>query len=304
MTWFSGWNKRKKITLTGGASDTQTDFQLKLIISYDSDMQSDFDDIRFTQSDGTTLIDAWIESKIDDTSAIVWVEFPTTPANGVDQDYYMYYGNAGVASDWDGAATFIQYHGATSASFIDSLVVPYANIAYEARCRPTSSAHSLIWGLSNLLSFADDTIYIQSHPSTSKMYSVTKNEGTQSYSEEAPSLTSGNYVQLLITCDGSNMHGYVDSNEIGSGVSTNLPNENLGLFMNIYSGSGEQDWSFARKHVANPPTYAFGSEESSTPTRMVYQGGFNTYKFNSVQIILEDVIANAMWYYNMLKRRN
>ena len=107
MAWLAGYTKRKKITITGGASGAQTDFQIKLTVAYDGDMQSDFDDLRFTQADGQTLIDAWLETKTNDVSATVWVEFPTTPANGVDQDYYMYYGNAGAASDWDIGATFI-----------------------------------------------------------------------------------------------------------------------------------------------------------------------------------------------------
>jgi hypothetical protein len=105
MAWLSGYSKRKKITLTGGTSGAQTDYQVKLAVTYDSDIQADFDDLRFTQSDGVTLIDAWLESKIDSTSAVVWVE-TDTPANGVDADIYMYYGNGSVASDWDGDETF------------------------------------------------------------------------------------------------------------------------------------------------------------------------------------------------------
>ena len=110
MAWYNAsWLKRKSITLTGGASGSQTNFQLKLTVTYDSDMQADFDDLRFTQSDGTTLIDAWLESKVNSTSAVVYVEFPTTPANTVEQTYYMYYGNSGVASAWSGANTFAFY---------------------------------------------------------------------------------------------------------------------------------------------------------------------------------------------------
>lgn len=106
MAWLADYTKRKELVLTGGASGAQTDFQLKLAVSYAAAAQSDFDDVRFTQADGTTLIDAWIESKVDDTSAVVWAEFPTTPANTVEQTYYMYYGNSGASSDWDIVDTF------------------------------------------------------------------------------------------------------------------------------------------------------------------------------------------------------
>ena len=105
MGWLSGWSKRQAITITGGADGSQVDFQLKLTIAYDSDMLSDFSDLRFTDADGTTLIDAWLEDKTDGVSADVWVEFPTTPANGVEQTYYMYYGKADALDDWDISAT-------------------------------------------------------------------------------------------------------------------------------------------------------------------------------------------------------
>jgi len=98
--------RRKKIVLTGGSDGSLTDYQLKLSAAYAAAMQSAFGDIRFAKGDFSALIDAWLEDKTDDTSADIWAEFPTTPANGVKQDYWMYYGNA-AASDWDIGATFL-----------------------------------------------------------------------------------------------------------------------------------------------------------------------------------------------------
>lgn len=107
MAWYNAsWTKRKPITLTGGSSGAQTDYQVKITVTYDTDMQVDFDDLRFTESDGTTLLNSWLESKVDSTSAIVWVE-TNTPANTVEATIYMYYGNSGVSSAWDIGDTFI-----------------------------------------------------------------------------------------------------------------------------------------------------------------------------------------------------
>ena len=103
--------RRTRIILTGAVSGALSDYQLKLAAAYAAAMQNNFNDLRFTQADMQTLIDAWLEDKSDGVSADVWSEFPTTPANGVDQDYYMYYGNAGAASDWGGAATFEFFDG-------------------------------------------------------------------------------------------------------------------------------------------------------------------------------------------------
>lgn len=106
MAWLTGYGKRKKITLTGGSSGAQTDYQIKLTVAYDSDMQADFDDVRFTESDGSTLVSAWLESKTDSSTAVVVVKFPTTPASSATEDYYMYYNQIGIDNNWNGANTF------------------------------------------------------------------------------------------------------------------------------------------------------------------------------------------------------
>jgi len=103
--WNTSWSSKQNIILTGDTSGAQTDYQILLNVSWVTGMQIDFDDLRFTND--THEIDSWLESKVDSSYALVWVEFPTTPANGVNQTYYMYYGNAGIANVWDIDETFI-----------------------------------------------------------------------------------------------------------------------------------------------------------------------------------------------------
>lgn len=280
MAYLSGYSKYKVLTLTGGASGALTDHQLKLAVAYEAAMQGDFDDLRFTQADGTTLVDAWAEVIVTDTSATAWVEFPTTPANTVEQIYRMYYGNAGATSYWDGSATFLQWHGSATTSFLDSLVIPYQNIAYESKMKVTASSHNIYMGVSNNadMNLGDN---LRLHAYLTDRYVAARNDGTQSYLTEAPGFPINTYVKTLFTIDTATLYGYVDSNEIGSGgVSSNLPNTDMGLCVYIDYGTYVQDWSFARKYVANPPTYAFGAEQSVPTT------------------------GNPYWYYNMLKRRN
>jgi len=69
-SWYNAsWTKRKAITVTENSGSTLTNYQVKITVSYDSDMQADFDDIRFTDSDGSALIDYWLELKTDSTTA-------------------------------------------------------------------------------------------------------------------------------------------------------------------------------------------------------------------------------------------
>ncbi|TXI10250.1 MAG: DUF2341 domain-containing protein [Polynucleobacter sp.] len=106
--WYStSWTKRKAVTVTGSSAGAQTNYQVKITVPYDSDMQADFDDIRFTSSNGTTLLDYWLESKTNSSTADFWVEIPSIPVSPNTVAIYIYYGNSGVSSASSGANTFI-----------------------------------------------------------------------------------------------------------------------------------------------------------------------------------------------------
>ncbi|MFZ2253556.1 MAG: DUF2341 domain-containing protein [Minisyncoccia bacterium] len=103
--WYDGsWGKRKRVTVTNADAVSYTNAAIKLTVAYDSDMQADFDDLRFTSSNGTTLVNHFIESYTASTDAVVWVEVPTL-ATSTDTEVYMYYGNGGV-SDTSTSTTF------------------------------------------------------------------------------------------------------------------------------------------------------------------------------------------------------
>lgn len=70
-------------------------------------MQADFDDVRFTSSDGTTLIDYWLESKTNSVTANFWVKIPSVPASPNKTTIYLYYGNPSAGSASNGNNTFL-----------------------------------------------------------------------------------------------------------------------------------------------------------------------------------------------------
>jgi hypothetical protein len=120
MGLLAGYSYRKKLTITGTADGAQTNYQLKLSINrstgsdsgltvyLDTKCQTDFDDLRFTKSDGTTLLDYWIES-VSGSVATVWIEFDSIPASPTTVDFYLYYGNALATAVSNGANTFIVF---------------------------------------------------------------------------------------------------------------------------------------------------------------------------------------------------
>jgi uncharacterized repeat protein (TIGR01451 family) len=116
-----GWTYRVPITITNGSGLTRTDYQVLIeldtqVLIAQGKMRADGGDIRFsTDSDGTTLIDYWIESGINTTNTRIWVRVPSLPASSA-VTIYMFYGNPGAASQSSFATTFPNRYELTSGS--------------------------------------------------------------------------------------------------------------------------------------------------------------------------------------------
>ena len=124
MAWLTGWTYRKKITITG-ASGAGTNFQVLLKVGESSgasgadfhleNKSSNFPsaknnggDLRFTDSDETTLLDFWVEQVTGSSPnrvAYIWVE--VADDLGSNQDIYCYFGNSSASSASNGANTFL-----------------------------------------------------------------------------------------------------------------------------------------------------------------------------------------------------
>jgi hypothetical protein len=110
--WLSGWKYRKSHVINP-ASGAGTNYQVKIIAHYgtgtdyndntkvppeghiycNGHSRTDFGDVRFTKSDGTTLLDYWMESYTAGDNAVFWVEVADDlSTNAV--TIYIYYGNA------------------------------------------------------------------------------------------------------------------------------------------------------------------------------------------------------------------
>lgn len=115
--WLQGWTYRKAVTLSR-ASGAVTNYQMKLLVGESSGavgcnvhcnghVLSSFNDLRFTKSDGTTLLDYWIESITGTTPnrlATVWIEFDSIGTT--ETTFYMYYGKSGATAHSNGDNTF------------------------------------------------------------------------------------------------------------------------------------------------------------------------------------------------------
>jgi len=105
--WYNeSWNYRKSVLLSG-ATGAGYNYTVKVEATYDGHMQTDFDDIRFTDADGETLLNYWLEIYTASTSAVFWVEIPDDLGWGMDPTIYMYYGNDTVSTTSNGTNTFL-----------------------------------------------------------------------------------------------------------------------------------------------------------------------------------------------------
>ena len=300
MAWLAGYSKSKPLVITGGASGAQTDFQLKLAVSYEAAMDGEFDDIRFTEADGTTLVDAWAEVIVTDTSATIWVEFPTTPANTVEQTYYMYYGHASPTNYWDIGATFLfgeDFSGDLSKwtqktgtwSIVDGkLKTPNTSDIYITNEASAITLYDYVaeyraqWldtGTDNTFAFNQrmDTGSFGARDGYGGYWRWANNGdrideyingGAFALQTEATNVETTNWHKVKFTANGSALefYSYDEVTTNNNTVSTSDSTRSSGYlgFTRYGTNRGDTyiDWVFARKYAANPPTYEFGAEQS------------------------------------------
>jgi hypothetical protein len=106
MAFLPGYRFRREIIITSSTSSTNYQQRIDLDATFDySNTLANGADIRFTSEDGETLLSYWIESWVEDTSAIIWVKIPTLVIGTT--TIYMYYDNPVVSDASDGESVFL-----------------------------------------------------------------------------------------------------------------------------------------------------------------------------------------------------
>lgn len=94
--WFnSSWMYRRSLDVENtGSTLTNEDVLVVLdtgTLITNNKLQSDCDDLRFVDSDDSTLLKYWVEGGCNTTSTQIWVQIPSLPNGG--KTIYVYYGN-------------------------------------------------------------------------------------------------------------------------------------------------------------------------------------------------------------------
>jgi hypothetical protein len=123
--WLTGWQYRERIDFyeVAGAG---TDYPFSITVTHDTDdgadnwtagyqrictegnAQTDFDDVRFTDNDGSTVLDYWRESYTVSTTSEFWFKLNDDVSSGTVRAY-IYYGNSAVSTGGDPQDVFLFY---------------------------------------------------------------------------------------------------------------------------------------------------------------------------------------------------
>ncbi len=147
-THVDGYCSYRPITIS--SSVPLLSYQVELTIPYDSKMNADFSDLRFSLEDGT-LLDYWIEDYTASSSASVWVKIPAVSSG---YNYiYMFYGNSSSSSLSNISTTMNQgllleyftYPGGSNPDITDS-----SEVTPQSICGDSDTSIDYDWGNGNI----------------------------------------------------------------------------------------------------------------------------------------------------------
>jgi len=254
--------------------------------------QDDFDDIRFTESDGQTELDYWIEDYTLSDEATFWVEFDSIPASPDSAAFYMYYGKTDASSDSDGEATFpffddfpgaaintTKWDGDTGDTSVAGSVMTLASasgwkaIETISQFGPTTAIRSKMYLTTAVDYYARFGLDDAASTTHMAIASVDDVPTKQLYTKDGTTLTIvdtnwdvGSWMVVdLIVRGGTNVRWFIDGSEGTNSPKTTNPPDANDLEFNFRDTTGDgnikSDWVLARKYAYPEPAWgSWGGE--------------------------------------------
>jgi hypothetical protein len=302
ILWLSGFKYRKSHVINP-ASGAGTNYQVKIIAHYGSGTDSgedvylsshcreDFGDVRFTDDDGVTELDYWMEEKVDSDYAVFWVEV-ADDLSSQSQTIYIYYGKSDATTTSNGANTFIFFDDFLGTS-IDTTKwtgdIQYASVSGGIL---TWYATVLGWKyISTISTFGPYNVAMRTrtlcegHHDISHSYMQGFTDGTKELLREASTFkrlraydtaskvvnsdwTVGAYCNFEIRWISSTKGSFIENDVevLNSPLTTQIPTTALPIYYRGYQqyadGKVLTDWILIRKIVDPEPSHgSWGSEE-------------------------------------------
>lgn len=282
--WNNNWYKRQKIDISENSGTTSNNYTFDLNITYDSDMQTDFDDLRFVDSTETEELNYWIESYIASNSAQVRVKVPTLTMD-TNTSIYMYYDNTLAISTSDPENAFLFYDNASTdrsseytedggcilthssseyslgggsgncVSYPTSLV-SVGNVSVNGTVKDTGTPYAS--GVVMRTTDEDNTYKVQKVNAEQRLRK-TVGGGETELQTLSSGLNNGQYYNYHLTAFDNNI-----SNEVNGYITSKLDTEfstgNAGIFGYTTGGSSQFELLIIRAYTYPEPTVTFGAE--------------------------------------------
>jgi hypothetical protein len=316
MAWLTGWGSRKshaisgatgagtlyqtciKVYKTTGVDGTETvDGVTAGKVYLGTSVRDDFGDVRFTDNDGSTLLDCWMQSYTSGTSAIFWVE--VTDSLSLAQTIYVYYNKADatypyLATDTaQGEATFLffdhfpnstidtnKWQGNTADATVASSIMTHAKngasyiyakttygpaVRYRAYGQYTSIGGEFRIGFDSGDNVND--VSIQYHIGYSKFKRVTIKAGAATVAEMATARDNNYHILQAFFISTSSCKFQIDDVAVEENT-TNIPIVAVPPASVASSGNNtiKIDWVFVSKYVDPEPAHSTWGTEETIPT--------------------------------------
>ena len=259
--------------------------------------QVDFEDVRFTDDDGDTLLDYWMQEKVDSDYAIFWAKIADDLSTET-QTIYVYYDNdvasypvGGDQTEMDATFLFADhfYGDSLDNDKWDEVNSPGINVA-DSICTVTSGdtnwrsissdnsfgVYGIAWmskkqltvnqfnyaGMQNTAILADDCMVFFCAADTNE-YAFTQNEGSGNRADTVLVIDS-DYHNYEITWKSGQCKFYTDK-VLKATHTTYIPDEVLKAWIESYNTSQSSDWVAIRKFVDPEPVHGVWGNAESEP---------------------------------------
>jgi hypothetical protein len=308
-TWLTGWQYRKAITINNTQnSNSLTDYQVKIVMDTASlisagKLKADGSDLRFTDSDGSTLLSYWIQEGINTTNTIIWIKVPSIPASST-KTIYVYYGNSQASSLSNGTATFLTFDNfddetitdwtasMSDVSISESGGLQKLSLSSDIYDKGSGAYRSTIFndgieiiakaklvtattdsGFGLMLRFSDDSnayffywgIYGSGEFHLSKVIGGTVTDLAKKDDTGKPTLGQFYILHFAVSPNG-NLYVNVEGYNTLQATDTARTSGKVGTYIRGTSpAEADYDWFFVKKYIPPEPTSSLGSEEVYTP---------------------------------------
>jgi hypothetical protein len=262
--------------------------QVERVYSFEK-CSPDFGDVRFTASDGVTLLDYWMQEKVDGDHAVFWVKISDNLSSNP-ATIYVYYGKSEATSTSNGNNTFLffdDFSGSTvdtnkwyinGAPFVEHGILTLktnpdldavrSKVSFTQGSFRMHSRFRLVEEEGIMLGLSDnDFVWDNGDGGVAvgnlRTYFTIDKYGSSNWVSSSLQTDYSYHVFELIPYSTTVMRMWIDGGYQTDSLSGNAQSNYYVILRTWRDGVGEFDWVFVRKYVSPEPSHgSWGSEET------------------------------------------